>query len=149
VVPRVTAEMNESLCKPYTKEEVKVALKQMHPHKAPGPDGLNPYFYQKFWDMVRKDVIAAVLAILNGHAIPPKLNHTWVTLIPKKPKPSLMGEFRPISLCDVRYKLVTKVISNRLKSVLPQVISESQAAFTPGKLITDNILIAYEAFFML
>ena len=64
----------------------------MHPYKGPGPDGLNPYFYQKFWDMVRKDVIAAILAILNGHAIPPKLNHTWVTLIPKKSKPSSMGD---------------------------------------------------------
>jgi len=105
--------MNEGLCAPYTRREVEVALKQMHPHKAPGPDGMNPFFYHKFQNVVGNDVSNAVLAILQGHSIPPMMNHTIVTLIPKKPKPSSMNDFRPISLCNVVYKLVTKAISNR------------------------------------
>ena len=91
VCPRVTLDMNETLCQPYTKLEIETALFQMHPHKAPGPDGMNPYFFQKFWDILDNEVSAAVLAILDGHPIPPKLNHTLVALIPKKPRLALFG----------------------------------------------------------
>ena len=105
--------------------EVDQALAQMHPHKAPGPDGMNPFFYQKFWDTIGNDVSATVLAILHGHPIPPELNRTFVALIPKKPKPESILEFRPISLCNVAYKLVTKVIANRLKPLLPNIISDT------------------------
>ena len=118
----------------------------MNPNKAPGPDGFNALFYQKYWSVVGDEVIAAVLSILQGHAIPPGLNHTHVALIPKKPNPSAMGDFRPISLCNVIYKLVTKVLSNRLKPLLATTVSKSQSAFTLEKLITDNIIVAYEIF---
>jgi len=96
--------------------------------------------------MIGEDVSSAILAILNGHAIPPKMNHTFVTLIPKKPKAVTMLEYWPISLCNVIYKLVTKVITNKLKDLLLNIISDTQSAFTPGRVITDNILIAYEIF---
>ena len=66
-----------------------------------------------------------VLAILNGHAIPPRLNHTFVALIPKKHKPDSISDFRPISLYNVVYKLVMKVLSNRLKGILRSIISDS------------------------
>ena len=88
----------------------------------------------------------AVLAILNGSPIPEGMNHTYVALIPKKHKPIDVSDFRPISLCNVIYKLVTKVITNRLKELLPVIISENQCAFTPGRLITNNILVAFEVF---
>ena len=146
VCPRVTANMNEMLCRPYSKLEVETALFQMRPHKAPGPDGMNPYFFQKFWDIIGNEVSAAVLAILDGHPIPPKLNHTLVALIPKKPQPGFVQDYCPINLCNVIYKLVTKVISNRLKPLLPTIISDTQSAFTQGRLITDNMLIAFETF---
>lgn len=87
VEPRVTAEMNRELGKPYTGEEVAEALKQMHPSKAPGPDGMNPFFFQNYWNIVGPAVIDCVLAILNGASIPSFLNHTNVVLIPKNNSP--------------------------------------------------------------
>uniref|UniRef100_A0A7C9A9X3 Uncharacterized protein n=1 Tax=Opuntia streptacantha TaxID=393608 RepID=A0A7C9A9X3_OPUST len=87
-----------------------------------------------------------MLAILNGQDIPPKLNHTFVALIPKKANLMLMLEFCPISLCNFIYKPVTKVFSNGFKPPLANIVSELQSAFTLGRLITDNILVAYEIF---
>jgi len=110
----------------------------MHPHKVPGHNDMNPFFYQKFWDIIGDDVTATVFAILEGHAVPPTLNHTIVTLIPKKTRPEQITEFRLISLCNVAYKLVTKVIANWLKPFLPAIISDTQGAFTQGRLISDN-----------
>ena len=122
--------MNGSLCKPCTHEEVIVALRHMRPHKVPRLDDMNPFFYQRFWDAIGDDVATAVLAILNGHLIPPKLNHTHITLIPKKPNSDSIMKFYPINLCNEVYKLITKAISNRLIPLPPSIISDTQGACT-------------------
>jgi len=145
-VTRVTHDMNEAFAQPYTKIEVETALNQMHPHEAPGLNGMNLYFFQKFWDTVSNGVSAIVLAIIDGHLIPPRLNHTFVALIPKKPRLDSIQKYHPVSLCKVIYKLVKKVIVNRYKLILPNIISDTQSAFIQGKLIIDNILIAFEIF---
>jgi len=108
------------------------------------PDAMNPFFFQKFWDVIGDGVSGAVLAILTRHAISPGLNHTFVALIPKKPSPDSITEYCPISVCNVAYKLVTKVISNRLKPLLPRIISDTPGAFTQGMQIKDNPLIAFK-----
>jgi len=143
---RVTQAMNELLCAPYSEAEILEALKLMHPSKAPGPDGFTLLFFQQFWDVMGKDVCRVVLSVLHGDPMPAHLNHTNVVLIPKTSYPSNLTNFRLISLCNMVYKLITKAIITRLKGMLPHIISKTQSAFTPGRLITDNILVSYEVF---
>ena len=117
--------MNEQLLKPFTKEEVVVALNQRESITAPGPDDMPPFFYHSFWNLLGNDVSSAVLDCLNNCKIPKEINHTNITLIPKVKSQEFITEFRPISLCNVVYKLVSKVLANRLKAVLPAVVSEN------------------------
>ena len=144
-VPRkVTPEMNLSLNAPYKAEEVKLALFQMFPTKAPGPDGFPAHFFQRHWDICGEEVTKAVLNILNGVEEIGEANQTLLVLIPKVSDASSLTQFRPISLCNVILKIVSKVQANRLKRILLEIISEEQSAFVPGRLITDNIITAYE-----
>ncbi|XP_057793280.1 uncharacterized protein LOC131009894 [Salvia miltiorrhiza] len=136
---------NVELTQPFTPKEFTDALNQMHPDKSPGPDGFNPKFYQRFWSIIGSDVVRSCCEWLNAAALPPQLNRTIISLIPKVTNPSNMKDLRPISLCNVVYKLISKVLCNRLKSALPQLIDRAQSAFVEGRLIHDNILIAFEA----
>ena len=140
----VTDDMQEFLSTEFTAEEVKVALFQMGPTKSPGLDGMNALFYQKFWHVVGESIVIAVLDFLNNGNMLPNINHTNIVLIPKVKNPKRMSEFRPRSLCNVIYKIISKVLANRLKQILPQIISPSKSAFVPGRLITDNVLVEYE-----
>ena len=142
----VTLEMNNLLTCEFTPEEVTIALKQMGPLKAPGPDGLAPLFYQKYWHLLGEDITKAVLNCLNSGKILKAINHTYITLIPKVKNLEDVKEFHPISLCNVIYMILSKVLANRLKKILPQIVSESQSAFVPDRLITNNILVAFETF---
>ena len=86
-----------------------------------------------------------MLLYLNSATLPDHLNHTFITFIPKKNNPESASEFRPISLCNVLYKIFSKVLANRLKKILPNIITENQSAFTKSRLISDNILVAFES----
>ncbi|XP_060964627.1 uncharacterized protein LOC133033648 [Cannabis sativa] len=144
VSPRVTEDDNAILTRPIEDQEVKDALFQMHPDKSPGPDGMNPKFFQKYWHIVGPDVIACVREFFLNEGMPEGLNDTNIVLIPKKKKPDQMSELRPISLCNVVAKVITKVLANRLKGILNRIISLNQSAFIPGRLITDNIMVSFE-----
>ena len=140
----VTPEMNQSLLQPYTAEEVQRALFQMHPSKSLGPDGMSHFFFQKFWHIVGVDVTNAVLFILHSGHILCKMNYTHIVLIPKNNEPLHMTDFWPISLENVIARIISKVIANRLKLILPNVISDAQSPFMPDRLITDNTTVAFE-----
>lgn len=142
--PKVTEEMNTQLGEPFKVEEITNALTQMCPTKAPGPDGLPAAFFQKHWQSVREGLITTCLHILNHQGNPATINHTYIALIPKVPKPRKVSEYRPISLCNVVYRIITKAIANRMKPILSQIISPTQSAFIPNRLITDNVIIGYE-----
>ena len=139
----VTPGMNNDLLRPFTHEEIKRALFQMHPSKAPGPDGMSALFFQKYWHIVGSDVSHAVLDFLNNGRMLGTINFTHLVLIPKVVALERITQFRLISLCNVIYKIVSKVLVNRMKTILPQVISDSQSAFVPGRMITDNVIIAF------
>ena len=95
----------------------------MGPTKAPGLDGMNALFFQKFWHVVGEAVVTVVLDFLNDGIMLPALNHTNIVLIHKVKNPEMMSDFRPISLCNVFYKIISKVLANKLKQVLPEIIS--------------------------
>jgi hypothetical protein len=141
---KVTTNMNMMLDAPFVVEEVKNALFEMYPTKAPGPDGFPAHFFQRNWELCEEEVTKAVLRILSGEESPEVVNKTFIVMIPKVASLKELGQFRPISLCNVLYKVASKVAANRLKKVLPEVISEEQSAFVPGRLITDNIITTYE-----
>ena len=136
--------MNESLTCPYTADEVRLALFQMHPSKSPKPDGMSHFFFQKYWHIVGNDVTEAILSVLRFSHMLKKMNHTYIVLIPKKKDPKYQVDYRPISLSNVVSRIISKVIANRLKLILPNVIFDSQSAFVPNCLITDNTTVAYE-----
>ncbi|KAK4395317.1 LINE-1 retrotransposable element O protein [Sesamum angolense] len=140
----VDASMAEDLLQPFTAIEVKSALFSMAPLKSPGPDGMSPIFFQKFWHIVQTDVTSCALNLLNSLVMPPSLNATNIVLIPKCKHPEYLTQFRSISLCNVVYKIASKAIANRLKVLLDRIISPFQSAFVPGRLITDNVLLAFE-----
>ena len=139
----VTEEMNQELAAPFEKAEVDIALKQMDPLKALGLDGMPPLFFQHFWLTIGDEVEEAVLTCLETGSIPPSINRTFITLIPKVKNPVRVSDYRPIALCNILYKLISKVLANRLKKILPYVISESQSAFQSSKAITNNVLVAF------
>ena len=140
----VTPEMNQELMAGYTDIEIKEALFQMKPSKAPGPDGVSPCFFKKFWHIVGFDICLAVREILSTGRISQESNFTHLTLIPKIPEPQTAADLRPIALCNVIYRIASKVLANRLKKILPEIISPLQSAFVPGRLISDNTLVATE-----
>ena len=120
---QITPDMHQILSSDFTADEIKVVLFQMGPTKAPEPDCMNALFYQKFWHVVGDNVVSAVLDYLNSGDILLDINHTNIVLIPKVKNPEKMSDFRPISLCNVNYKIISKVLANRLKQILPSIIS--------------------------
>ena len=144
VEPRVTDAMNDHLTAEFSEEEIKRALDSIGDLKAPGPDGMPLVFFKKFWDVVGRKLTDEVMGVLHGGPMPEGWNETIISLIPKVDTPEKVTDIRPISLCNVVYKVVSKVLSSRLRDVLPDIISLSQSAFVPGRLISDNILVAYE-----
>jgi len=141
---KVTLVMNTKLIADPTKDEIYTALQQMAPVKAPSPDGYSVCFYQHNWETIHTKVCLAIFHFFHTRMLDSNLNKTHIALIPKILQPECVSEFRPISLCNVLYKLVLKVLANQLKLVLPEIISCTQSAFILGRLITYNILAAIE-----
>lgn len=118
----------------------------MSPLKSYELDGYGDSFYQAYWSTVGGKVNEVVLKFLNGEeGLDFCINFIYIVLIPKVNNPVAISDYRPTSLCNVFYKLISKVLANRLKKVLPNIISSNQSAFIPRRLITDNTIITYEA----
>lgn len=137
--------MNLQLSRSFLESKVVPALKQMASLKALRPNGMPHLFYQHFWDIVDHDVTKSILSWLNSGTLPHPINYTFITLIPKVKNPKYVHEYHPISLCNVLYKVFSKVLANKLKKLLPTIITEHQSAFAKDCLISDNILVAFES----
>lgn len=123
---KVNDSMNESLTKPYTADEVRRAVFMMGANKAPGPDGFIAGFFQVHWELVGTQITEAVLNNLNGGVLPEDINKTTIVLIPKCKNAQDIKQYRPISLCNVLYKICSKVLANRLRCFLDEIIAEEQ-----------------------
>jgi hypothetical protein len=143
---RIQEDMKDHLLESFTKEEVYSAITDMKGMAAPGPDGLPAIFYHNYWDVISQDVTEAVLDVLNKNGDPSQYNSTHICLIPKVKNSTSPSDYRPISLCNVILKIITKTIANRIKTILPNIISHNQSAFVQNRLITDNTLVAFEIF---
>ncbi|KAK2662941.1 hypothetical protein Ddye_001515 [Dipteronia dyeriana] len=140
VQPCLASSKSSFLDSNFSDEEIRRAIFDMAPTKAPGPDGLSTLFNQKLWPIMGSNVTKTCLMVLNeGHDIT-LANRTLITLIPKVKKMEKMSDFHPISLCNVLCKIIVKALTTRLRGVLGDVISEKQSAFIPGRLISNNTM---------
>ncbi|GAU19761.1 hypothetical protein TSUD_78870 [Trifolium subterraneum] len=133
-----------SLVKPFSVEEVKAAIWNCDSYKSPGPDGINFGFLKEFWPEMRVDTMRFITEFHRNGKLSKGINSTFITLIPKVDSPQKLNDFRPISLVGSLYKILAKVLANRLRTVIGSVISETQTAFVKERQILDGILIANE-----
>lgn len=143
-VPRVTEDMNHLLTAPVTDLEIKQAVSSIKGGSGAGPDGSNGKFYQQHWSIVGPTICSEIKEFFRSGIFPQEWNFTNICLIPKISNPTKMSDMRPISLCSVHYKIISKILCSRLKRILPEVISDTQGAFVLGRLITDNVIISHE-----
>lgn len=141
---RCTEEERTKLTRVVTEEEIKEVVFNMPSNKSPGPDGYTTEFFKASWSIIGKDFTAAVQSFFSKGFLPKGLNSTILALIPKKESAQEMRDYRPISCCNVLYKVISKIIANQLKGTLPQCISYNQSAFVKDRLLVENLLLATE-----
>ncbi|VFQ98469.1 unnamed protein product [Cuscuta campestris] len=136
-------------CATISMEEVQKAVWDLDGNSAGGPDGFNGNFFKSAWDTIKQDVLIASQDFFMGQHTPKAYGSTFLTLIPKIDNPKRFEDYRPISLSTFMSKINTKILANRLNTLLPKLISKEQAAFQKGKSIDDHILMAQEAVHLL
>jgi len=138
---KITARMNKKIETKATRKEIKAALFSMSPDKAPGPDGFTTNFIQTCWQIVKKYLHKMVLKSQDCKKVGGSTNSTFLALIPKEKGATSFNKFRPISICNIGYKIISKVIASRLKGLLLDLILENQGGFVQGRQIMDNIIL--------
>ena len=135
---------NRLLTNPFDEKEIKDTIWNCDGHKSPGPDGVTFSFIKNNWSVLEKDVLGAVKFFHREGKIPEGCNASFLTLIPKSENPQSFKEYRPISLVGCFYKILTKVLSNRIKKVIEKVIDGSQSTFLSNRGLLDSALIVNE-----
>ncbi|KAK2429733.1 hypothetical protein QL285_028147 [Trifolium repens] len=146
VIPNhVTPEINSIMTMLPSSDEIKAAVFALNKDSAPGPDGFGAFFFQHYWEIVKVDVINAVMEFFSTSWILPGFNSNIIALIPKSPDASSITQYRPIAMANFKFKIITKIIADRLASILPNLVSEEQKGFIKDRDIKDCLCIASEA----
>ncbi|GKC98247.1 hypothetical protein Tco_1168522 [Tanacetum coccineum] len=143
---KISNEEKEDLEQDVVEDEVWNAIKLCGSKKAPGPDGFNFGFLKRYWSIIRTDLMKAIKWFWNTGTISGGCNASFVTLIHKIQDPITLSDFRPISLIGCYYKIIAKILAERMKKVIHKVVGEEQNAFIQGRYILDGALIANEAY---
>ena len=138
----ISEEMNNSLKEEITEEELEKIMYAFRKGKSPGSDGLTIEFFQGFYDLVKEDLLKAVQESQRAEKVLGALNSTFLALIPKKQNPSSFEEFRPISCCNMVYKIIAKIIAQMLKPILSNIITKEQFGFLFNRQIHDAVSLA-------
>ncbi|XP_039682998.1 uncharacterized protein [Medicago truncatula] len=141
----VTKEDNQMLMHFPLSYEIKAAVFALNADGAPGPDGFGGHFYQTFWDVVGSDVVQSVQAFFLHGLVPPNINSSMIVLIPKIQGARAMGDYRPIALANFQFKIITKILADRLACITSRIISVEQRGFVRDRNISDCVIIASEA----
>jgi len=126
-------------------EEIKKSIWTLQPNKAPSLDGFPICFYQTYWGTIKKYLVKMLKWTQRKCKIGGFTNATHLAFIPKENRPTSFSRFRPISLCNSSYKILTKILASRLKPLLPSLISENQGGFLANRKISNSILLVQEA----
>ena len=125
-------------------QEVEDAMAQLKDGKAPDPNGFTASFFHAFWEHIETEVWDVVEELRSMHWDLPSLNTTFIALVSKVEESNTPDKYRPIALCNVIYKLISKVVANRLKTLLPLLISSEQTGYVEGHQILDGVLLSHE-----
>lgn len=123
---------------------MEVAFKSIPGSKYPGPDGFGAHFYKDCWHIIGPEVTEAVMSFFHTGKLLKEVNNTVITLVPKGKCPDILTNFRPISCCNVIYESISKILCERLRLVLPELIAENQSGFVHGRYIAHNIMICQD-----
>lgn len=148
-IPQLSTSHINFLNREVSINEIEKALSYLPNTKAPNPDGMHGIFLKSFWHAMKAEVSTFIIDLFKGNQDLVTLNHTYLILISKVKEANRMTDFCPISLYNSIYKLISKINSNRLKMVLPDLVYLSQSTFVSGGLITDNVIVAHECFHFL
>ncbi|GKA31462.1 RNA-directed DNA polymerase, eukaryota, reverse transcriptase zinc-binding domain protein [Tanacetum coccineum] len=143
-INKLDAQCADYMVRPVLDDEIKFAMFSIEDDKAAGPDGYTSKFFKTAWNIVGGDVCAAVKEFFYSSKLLGEFNANLISLVPKLQTPLKITDYRPIACCNVVYKCISKVITNRLKEGLGSIVDSNQSAFIPGRQISDNIFLAQE-----
>ncbi|KAK6784899.1 hypothetical protein RDI58_018354 [Solanum bulbocastanum] len=138
--PVLNRSQQSHLIAPVSRKEVVKAFQGINDNKAPGCDDFNAYFFKQTWGQLGEEIIDLVLHFFSTSKLCKVINCTTLTLIPKVAQPSKVSEFRPIFCCTLLYKIISKVLTNRMQYVMEVLMDKNQSVFVPDRLINDNII---------
>ena len=145
LVPKlVKSKDNKALMQRIALEELKIVMEDMEEDKALGSSDFNAKFIKVRWEIVHKDLLKMVLKYQQYERIGGSTNSAFLVLIPKEKYVVTFDRYRPISLCNIGYKIITKIMENRLKTIMLRIIPENQGSFIKGRRIWDNIILVQE-----